>query len=103
MLSNLGSGFGKHVMIPAFPVAHLTFRVGLCNVIALHNLGHKLLASTVDFIQMLVGQPCPVLLDRTFEMFPVSFNKFPVHDILPICELIQLQPTSTSLLVTPRY
>jgi hypothetical protein len=40
----------------------------------------QLIAMTLDFVQVVVGEITPLLFDLAFELFPVTFDAIPVHD-----------------------
>ena len=40
----------------------------------------QLIAMTLDFVQIVVGEIAPLLFDLSLELFPVTFHAIPVHD-----------------------
>ena len=40
----------------------------------------QLIAMTLDFVQIVVGEIAPLFFDLAFELLPVTFHAIPVHD-----------------------
>jgi hypothetical protein len=48
--------------------------------VALLDLAFELVATSVDDVQVIVGELAPPLLDFALDLLPVSFNAVPIHD-----------------------
>jgi hypothetical protein len=63
--------------------SHILFGLVLGQAVAFLILTLKLLLSPIDYIEVVVGEPAPLLLGSALELLPVAFDSIPIHDTLP--------------------
>ena len=61
------------------PSLHIFFCLVLGEAVALLNLALQLVLPSVDYVEVIVGEPTPLLLGSALELFPVPFDSIPVH------------------------
>ena len=61
------------------PVVDVLPGLVLGDAIPLLDFSLKLFASATDDIEIIVGQPTPLLSDVTFELLPISLESIPIH------------------------
>src|SRR5438067_12304561 len=61
------------------PILHILFCPVLGEAVALLNLALQLVLPSVDYVEVIVGEPTPLLLGSALELFPVPFDSIPVH------------------------
>jgi hypothetical protein len=62
-----------------FPVLHLPVGLVTTDAIGFLNLADKLITSTADLGERIVGQPSPLLFHFSSHLFPVAFYAIPIH------------------------
>jgi len=53
------------------------------HAVALLKPAAELRASTLDDVEIVVGEFAPLLLSLAFELFPIAFNSIPIHRVSP--------------------
>src|SRR5205807_3909457 len=66
-------------LLPHDPVVDVLASFIPSDAIAFLNLPFKLLPLAGNFVEIVVRQVAPLLLDLAFELFPVSFDAIPIH------------------------
>src|SRR6266699_6444456 len=59
----------------------------LGKAVAFLNLALELFLPPIDYVEVVVGEPAPLLLDSALELLPVPFDLVPIHDPLRLSPL----------------
>ena len=65
------------------PIVDVLFDLIFRDTVPLLNFPLELITAARDLVQVVVGQVAPPLLDLAFQLFPVSLDSIPVHDLSP--------------------
>src|SRR5665647_108942 len=81
--------FRVNLLIPlffllSFPIIYFFLGLLAFDTVEFLYATSQLLFVAFNFVQMVVGQFTPLLLDRAFELFPVAFNDVFVHPVSPL-------------------
>src|SRR5215831_19373147 len=90
--------YAKIQLLPHHPVVDVLARLVLCDAIAFLNLAFELLTLAGDFVEIIVREMAPLLLDLAFELLPVSFNAIPIHYGLLMVKVRQRLNAASSLI-----
>lgn len=69
-------------LLRAVPVIDIFADLILGEAILFLNQALQLVATPGDPVEIVIGQIAPLFLHFAFDLFPVSFNAIPVHDVL---------------------
>ena len=61
------------------PILHILFGLVLGKAVAFLNLALELVLPPIDDVEVVVGEPTPLLLGSALELFPVPFDSIPVR------------------------
>ena len=72
-----------HFVLSFLPGGNLLLRLFLGDSVGLLDFAEKLFAPARDYVELIVGEFSPLLLDVALELLPVAFDSIPIH-----CELL---------------
>src|SRR6478609_10927757 len=66
------------------PIVNILSGLILGDAVPLLDLAFQLVTTSIDDVEVVVGEIAPFLFDLALHLFPVSFNAIPIHEIPPV-------------------
>src|SRR4030095_4071135 len=66
------------------PIVNILSGLILGDAVPLLDLAVQLVTTSIDDVEVVVGEMAPFLFDLALHLFPVSFNAIPIHEIPPV-------------------
>src|SRR5439155_15341110 len=77
------SSFLRNSRQGVVPSLHFPLRIILGKPVAFLNFAFELFLPPVNYVEVIISQPSPLLLGLALKLFPVTCDSVPVHDALP--------------------
>ena len=66
-------------LLTVVPVINVLTNFIFCETVPLLDLAFELFAAAVYYVEVVVSELPPLLLDLAFNLLPISFDSIPVH------------------------